>query len=271
MTQPMPNAPSAPERLCIYIPSYNARPFLPRTVTRIPWEQLPPGITTEVLFVDNASRDGTQDAIEEARRSLASRSVASHAIFHASNRGYGGSVKSAIGFALERGFDYLAVLHADGQYAPEELPRLLTALLSRPEVCLLFGSRLAGEPLQGGMPFYKYVANHVLSGLQNLCSGLKLSEYHSGYRLYRLSLLSRLPWRLLSDGFVIDNEIIFMIHSRGFGIAELPIPTFYGEEKSHVPRIGTPLAILKNLSQYVLARTGLRRDPRYTGGEPVSE
>ena len=229
---------------------------------RIPWTKLPPKLGYEVLFVDNASQDGTAQVIEEARAELGRQKIASHAILHSENRGYGGSVKSAFTYALENSFDYVAVVHSDGQYAPEELPRLIPALVNDPEVCLLFGSRLAGDPRKGGMPLDRYLANHFLSGLQNLLSGLRLTEYHSGYRLYRLSLVNKLPWHTLSNGFVIDNEIVFMIHSCGFGIAELPIPTHYGEEKSHVPKLGTPLAILRNLAAYVLCRIGLRSDPR---------
>lgn len=216
-----------------------------------------------MLFVDNASRDGSPEAIARARAVLDSLGIRSHALLHPSNRGYGGSVKSAFEFALAHAFDFIAVLHADGQYAPEKLPELISALLAEPRAALHFGSRLTGKPLDGGMPLYKYLANHFLSGLQNLGSGLRISEYHSGYRLYRLAHISRLPWRELSDGFVIDNEIVFMIHTGGFLITESPIPTFYGEEKSHVPRLGTPLAILRNLAEYVCARAGLRADPRY--------
>ena len=257
-----PARPAHETRLCIYVPCYNAREFLLATVRRIPWDQLP-DLSVTVLFVDNASKDGTPGEIEKARAALAASGIATHAILHTENRGYGGSVKSAFAYAIEEGFDFIAVLHADGQYAPEELPRLVAALGRDQEICLLFGSRLSGRPLAGGMPLYKYVGNHILTFLQNAASGLRLSEYHSGYRLYRVALAAKLPLQALSDGFVFDNEIILSIHRRGLRIAELPIPTHYGTEKSHVPRIGTPLAILSNLNQYLLCRLGLWEDPRY--------
>jgi glycosyltransferase involved in cell wall biosynthesis len=256
--------PSAPDqRLSIFVPCYNTREFLLAAVRRIPWDRLPANLVYSVLFVDNASTDGTREAIEQARAELGRRGVSTEAIFHPRNRGYGGSLKTAFSHALENGIDYLAIVHSDGQYAPEELPRLISKLVSEAGVCLLFGSRLAGNPVKGGMPVYRYLANHFLSGLQNLFSGLRLSEYHSGYRLYRLSLVERIPWRELADNFVVDNEIIFMIHRCGFEIAELPIPTHYGKEKSNVPKLGTPLAILWNLAQFFLCRVGLRHDPRY--------
>ena len=146
---------------------------------------------------------------------------------------------------------------------PEELPRLIAKLLEEPRSALHFGSRLAGRPLRGGLPTYKFLANHALSKFQNLCTGLSFSEYHSGYRLYRLAHMRQLPWAHLSDEFVIDNEIILMIRQSEFLITESPITTHYGEQKSNVPRIGTPLAILFNLLEYVLARWGLRQDVRY--------
>ena len=250
-------------RLCIYMPSYNAREFIHATVNRIPWASLPPDMHYEILFVDNASTDGTPDVIADICTELEERGVRTHTRLHQVNRGYGGSVKAAFGFCLEHGFDFIAVLHADGQYAPEELPRLLSALRAEPRAALHFGSRLTGQPLKGGMPLYKFLANHALSKLQNLGTGLRLSEYHSGYRLYRLQHLQRLPWQHLSDGFVIDNEIVCMIHTGGFLITESAIPTYYGKEKSHVPRLGTPCAILYNLGQYLLAHWGLRHDMRY--------
>jgi glycosyltransferase involved in cell wall biosynthesis len=251
-------------RLCIHIPCYNASEFLLRTVHRIPWGKMPgQQVLSTVLFVDNASSDGTHEEIDKARKELGARGIATHAIFHTENLGYGGSLKDAFSYAIGAGFDFLAVIHADGQYAPEELPRLLAVMIDEPDICTLFGSRLSGDPLKGNMPLYKYVGGHILTFLQNACSGLRLTEYHSGYRLYRVALLKRIPWQALSDGWVVDQEILFVIHHHGLRIAERPIPTHYGTEKSHVPFVGLPLAILRNMADYLLSRAGLRDDPRY--------
>jgi glycosyltransferase involved in cell wall biosynthesis len=250
------------QRLCIFIPSYNAGGFLASTVDRLPLAALRAAWIVDVLFVDNASTDDTPAIIGQLRASLDSAGVGVHTELRDTNRGYGGSVKTAIGFALARDYDVLAVVHADGQYAPEELPRLLSELAAEPRTALHFGSRLTGDPLRGGMPLYKFVANHALSRLQNLCSGMNLSEYHSGYRLYRVKYLAPLAWTRLSSGFVVDIEILFMLHAAGLQISESPIPTHYGSEKSHVPRLGTPIAILRNLGRYVMSRAG-RRDPLY--------
>ena len=251
-------------RFCIYIPSYNAQAFLFPTVARIPWDRLPLTLEYAVLFVDNASTDETWREVERAQKDLEARGIGNHAIRHARNRGYGGTVKSALEYTAGNGFDFVAVVHADGQYAPEELPRLVSELLARPADALHFGSRLTGAPLQGGMPVYKYLGNRGLSFLQNLVLGTSLSEFHSGYRLYRMEYMRRIPYQRNSDGFVFDNQIVFQIRHWGYGISESPIPTFYGEEKSHVPRIGTPLAILGSLAEYALHKWGIRRVSRYS-------
>lgn len=243
----------------VFMPCYNAERFVCATVDRIPWEKLPPSLDYCLLLIDNSSTDGTWERIE----TLLTRPN-TFAVRHQHNTGYGGSVKSALQWSMARGAEFLVVLHADGQYAPEELPRLLGQLIELPATALLFGSRLSGHPMRGGMPFYKFVANHLLSALQNLILGLRLSEYHSGYRLYRLPLLAPLRWPALSDGFVFDNEIIFLLRQAGLAIAESPIPTYYGEEKSHVPKLGTPLAILANAARYLLAKLSLRHDRLYS-------
>lgn len=247
-------------RLCLFVPCYNAGRFLGDTVSRIPWAALPSELEYSLLFVDNASGDDTWEVIGRLRSGLP---VESGAIRHPVNRHYGGSVKSAFAHCLENGIGLIAVVHADGQYAPEELPRLIRELQRHPDSALHFGSRLAGAPLRGGMPLYKWVGNHALTAIQNRVLGTHLSEFHSGYRLYRLGSVATTRWREASDGFVFDNEIIFLLVNAGFGITESPIPTFYGEEISHVPKIGTPLAILRNTWRFFRAVRRGRPDPLY--------
>lgn len=250
-------------RCCIYVPCYNAARLVAATVGRIPWGELPARLSYALLMIDNASTDGTQAVLEEIRESLARAGREAHVILHSRNRGYGGTVKSALDFCRDCGFGYLVVLHADGQYAPEALPGLLGRLLEREGEALHFGSRMAGRPLEGGMPFYKYVGNRALTWLQNRVLGLNLSEYHSGYRLYRMRLLEGIPYHRNRDSFVFDNEILFQLAHFGRRIGESPIPTHYGDEKSHVPVVGTPLGILGCVMTYWLVKAGWRRDGRY--------
>jgi hypothetical protein len=172
-------------------------------------------------------------------------------------------VSTTINFCRESGVGFLVVLHADGQYAPEALPELLGNLLRNKRRALHFGSRLSGDPLKGGMPLYKYSANCILTRLQNAVLGLNLSEYHSGYRLYRMKALDGIPYRRNSDGFVFDNEILFQLAHFGREIGESPIPTHYGDETSHVPVVGTPLRILACAASYLPVKLGWRQDARY--------
>jgi glycosyltransferase involved in cell wall biosynthesis len=261
MAWPWP--PPDESRCCIYLPCYNAERFLEPTIARIPWPLLAPDLSYEVLMVDNASRDATRAAIARVQTALESAGTPVRVILHESNRGYGGTVKSAMRHCLEQGIGWMVVLHSDGQYAPEQLPRLLAELRGDPSRAVHFGSRLTDRPLKGGMPIYKYAANRVLTAMQNLALRQRLSEYHSGYRLYRMRLAGQVRFEDNSGGFVFDNEILFQLADAGFGIGESPIPTHYGEEKSHVPVLSTPLRIIGCTAAYLLHKTGLRRQRRY--------
>ena len=252
------------QRLCLFVPSYNAMRFLRGTVTRIPWSALPQGIEYTVLFVDNQSDDGTWEEIATARQELGELGVSSHAIRNPRNLGYGGSVKVAFNYCLDNNIGLIGILHADGQYLPEELPRLVAEQINKKNCALLYGSRLLGQPLAGGMPRYKLLANIILTWLQNLALGSRYSEFHSGYRFYRMSLMREIPFELNSDYFDFDNEIMFQIHYRDAGIAETAIPTFYGEETSLVSPVRTPLAIVKNIVVFLAHRWGLTRIARYS-------
>ena len=125
----------------------------------------------------------------------------------------------------------VVLLHGDGQYAPEALPRML-APFADPETMAVFGSRMMtrGAALRGGMPLYKYVGNRILTAIENRLLGTKLSEFHSGYRAYRVSALDRLPYQYNTNDFHFDTEIIIQMMMAGYRIKEVPIPTYYGDE-----------------------------------------
>jgi glycosyltransferase involved in cell wall biosynthesis len=201
---------------------------------------------TRIIVVNDGSRDDTHAVVA----ALGALPVPLALIDRARNGGYGAAMKD--GLSAARAFDpeIVATLHADGQYSPEVLPRLVAELRTR-ELDLLQGSRIAGgRALAGGMPFYKYAANAALNRLENQILGLRLSDYHSGYVLYGRRALAQLPWRALSNGFDFDLEMIAAARARGFSVGEAPIPTHYGDEISHLNPLGYGLRVLRVLWNY---------------------
>ncbi len=248
---------------CVFVPSYNTAGYIERTIERIPWGEMPKHFTYRVVFVDNCSTDNTWEKIQVCRRNLDKLGIASDAIKNPKNLGYGGSVKVIFDYCIENDFGLVGVLHSDGQYLPEELPRLVAEFSSEPAYALYYGSRLTGKPLEGGMPLHKYLANHVLTWLQNTVLRSKYSEFFSGYKFYRVNKIKDLPYHANSDYFDFDCHIHFQVHHRGWKIGETVIPTFYGEEESNVSPIRTPVKILQNVCSYALHNAGLKKIERY--------
>jgi 2-polyprenyl-3-methyl-5-hydroxy-6-metoxy-1,4-benzoquinol methylase len=158
-----------------------------------------------------------------------------HVLLNPVNQGYGGNQKIGYRYAIDRGFDSVALLHGDGQYAPECLPDLVRPIRDG-EAEAVFGSRMLERSgaLRGGMPFYKFAGNRILSWFQNRMLGTSLSEFHSGYRVYSVGALRRIPFEFNTNDFHFDTEIIIQLVFAGLHILELPIPTYYGDEICHV-------------------------------------
>lgn len=216
-------------RLLVFIVAYNAETTIQPTLQRIP-ARLLEDYDVEVLVIDDSSTDRTFDRGEALRRE-ATLPFALTVLFNPVNQGYGGNQKIGFHYALEHGFDFVALIHGDGQYAPERLPELVAPLASH-EADAVFGSRMMrkGEARRGGMPLYKYFGNRVLSWLQNRLLRSGLSEFHSGYRVYSTDALRRIPFHLNDNGFRFDTDIIIQLMFAGLRIRELPIPTYYGDE-----------------------------------------
>ena len=222
----------------IFIINYNAVNHLIDTIKRIPaevYEQV-----QEIFVVDDCSTDNSYYAAVGFKHENKMEKLTIHR--NHKNQGYGGNQKVGYTYAIERGFDMVALVHGDGQYAPEALPELLKPLISN-KADMVFGSRMSerGKALKGGMPLYKYLGNKILTFLQNRLSGLNLSEYHSGYRLYSTKALKDIPYQSFTNTWHFDTEIILALAERGKKIVELPIPTYYGDEICHVN--GIPYAI----------------------------
>ena len=225
-------------RIGVLVVAYNAENTLRSVLDRIPPDFV--GRIERVLVADDHSEDQTYQ-VGLAHRDE-NRELPLTVIRQPRNLGYGGNQKAGYRWAIENGLDIVVLLHGDGQYAPEMLPEMV-APLERGEADAVFGSRLMerGAALRGGMPLYKYVGNRVLTTAQNRLSGMDLTEWHSGYRSYSIAALAEIPLELDDDGFNFDTQIILQLHEAGKRIAEVPIPTYYGDEICYVN--GIPYAM----------------------------
>jgi hypothetical protein len=176
---------------------------------------------------------------------------------HPENLGYGGNQKAGYRMAIEEGLDIIVMLHGDGQYAPECLPDLV-APLARGEADCVMGSRMmvAGDARSGGMPLYKYLGNRILTKFENRVLGTQLTEFHSGYRAYRVDALKSIPFERNADGFHFDTQIIIQLVDAGKKILEIPIPTFYGDEICYVNGIKYASDVSADVIRYRLGKLG---------------
>jgi glycosyltransferase involved in cell wall biosynthesis len=220
-------------RVLVLIVAYNASRTIEQVLSRIP-PALGRDYEAEILIIDDASGDETFELSEQAKRKRAVP-FPLHVLYNPVNQGYGGNQKIGFHYALEQGFDFVALVHGDGQYAPERLPELLTPLAAG-EADVVLGSRMmtAGAARKGGMPLYKYVGNKILTWIQNHLLRTSLSEFHSGYRIYSVAALKRIPFQLNTKVFHFDTEILIQLVTAGARIKEVPIPTYYGDEICHV-------------------------------------
>lgn len=231
------------------MPAYNAARTLEKTLAEVPRD-----VVDEVVLVDDASQDDTA----QLARSLG----IDHVIRHDENRGYGGNQKTCYRKALEVGADIVIMLHPDYQYSPRLIPAM-AELVASGLFPVVLGSRiLGGGAISGGMPVYKYVANRVLTAFQNLCTGAKLSEYHTGYRAFSARIIEQLDLDANSDDFIFDNEMLAQVLGKGFRIGEVTCPTHYFGEASSINfrrSVTYGLGVIGVSIQHLLGRTGLRR------------
>lgn len=245
-------------KICIFIPAYNAATTLTVVLDRIPAELR--DSVEEIFVCDDASQDNTH-LIGIGYRAVTGQHNL-HVHRHDKNKGYGGNQKFAYRYAIDNGYDVIVMLHGDAQYAPEKIPFLLEPFY-RGDADMVFGSRMADDPLGGGMPYYKYLGNIFLTKVENFVLGQHLTEYHSGFRVYSTAALKQVPFELCADDFHFDSEILVQFVMKGLRIVERPIPTYYGDERCYVNVWAYGLNILRVMSQYVLHKWGLRRIPKF--------
>ncbi len=247
-------------KIGLFIIAYNAVNHLNKTIARIPKEVYDD--VEEIFVIDDCSSDNSYYAALGYKAQYGIDKLTVHR--NEKNQGYGGNQKVGYQYAIDRGLDVVALIHGDGQYAPEALPSLLEPLVAG-EADMVFGSRMSKpfEALKGGMPMYKFVGNRILTGIQNRLSGLNLSEYHSGYRLYSTNALQQLPFQSFTNTWHFDTQIILAMAERNLRIVERPIPTYYGDEICHVN--GIPYAMHCLLTTYQFYRNRKRKALSYPG------
>ena len=245
----------ANKKITVVLPAYNAAKTLRQT-----FEKIPHDIVDDIILIDDASRDAT---VEMAR------SLGIATIQHRRNQGYGGNQKTCYTAALARGADIVVMLHPDYQYTPR-LVTAMASMIASEEFDVVLGSRILGRgALAGGMPVYKYVSNRVLTLIQNLMIGQKLSEYHTGYRAWSRVVLERLPLQNNSDNFIFDNQMLVQCVHSGFRIGEISCPTKYFSEASSInfrQSVVYGLGVLKNSLHFRLQRMHLMDSPLFADG-----
>ena len=217
-------------KIGILVVEYNAESTIKETISRIP--KTFHNSIYEILISDDKSIDSTTYVANQLKYNT---DLPIKVVTQPLNLGYGGNQKFGYFWAMENNWDIVVLLHADGQYAPEFIEKIIDPIVK--ENCdVVFGSRMIDKKraLQGGMPMYKWIGNQVLTKIQNLLTNQTFSEWHSGYRAYRISMLRQIPLNKLNNGFRFDTQIILELIKLRAKFKEIPIPTFYGDEVSHV-------------------------------------
>ena len=229
------------------MPAYNAYPTLELTYAEIPFD-----IVDNVVVVDDCSSDNTaQKAMELGIK---------HVIRHEKNTGYGGNQKTCYNYALSLGADIIIMVHPDYQYTPKLIPSMCY-LIANDVFHVVLGSRILGTgALKGGMPLHKYVANRILTLIQNILTGAKLSEYHTGYRAFSKEAILAINYKENSDNFVFDNQMLSQLIYKGYEVGEVSCPTKYFKEASSINLKNSSiygLGVLKVSLQHRLQKWGL--------------
>jgi len=236
------------KRIVVVMPAYNAEKTLEKT-----WAELPHEYVDEAVLVDDGSRDDTVGL---------SRRLGLHTHVHARNLGYGGNQKTCYREALRLNADIVVMVHPDYQYSPKLIVSL-AGMVASGHYDVALGSRIiGGGTIDGGMPRYKYVANRLLTLIQNIFLGAKLSEYHTGFRAFSAEVLRKLPLEENSNDFVFDNEMIAQALHFGFRIGEISCPTRYMEEASSInfPRsVRYGFGVLAVTAKFLAERWGIAR------------
>jgi glycosyltransferase involved in cell wall biosynthesis len=249
------------KRVGILIITYNAVDTVIQVLRRIPAGVM--DSVEEVVIFDDASQDHTFEAAYgyKSFQGIDKLTV----IRNERNLGYGGNQKKGYRYFLEKGFNVVVLLHGDGQYAPEMLAAMYRPIVEG-RADAVFGSRMMtefGGALRGGMPFYKFLGNRILTYYENRALKMNLTEFHSGYRAYSLHALRQINFVHMTDDFHFDTEIIIKLHHQRFRIHEIPIPTYYGDEISYVNGFRYAWDVYLSVRHYLQTVRSVRRNPEF--------
>jgi len=230
------------------LPAFNAASTLKKTIDRLIHSSI-----DEILLVDDKSTDDTIDI---------AKNLGIKTIIHKKNFGYGANQKTCYSSALLNSADIIVMLHPDYQYSPK-LVVPMAALIASGEYDVVLGSRiLAQSAVKGGMPVYKYIANRLLTLIENIIVGAKLSEYHTGLRAYSAEALRSVPFNENSNDFVFDNQILIQLMTAGARIGEISCPTRYAEDSSSINfsrSVKYGFGVLRTAMQFRLNKMGIRK------------
>jgi len=248
------------KRIAVVMPAYNAEKTLEKTV-----HELSDVVDIKIL-VDDSSKDQT---------AVLSRKLGVQTFVHDVNYGYGRNQQTCYREALAAGADIVVMVHPDYQYTPSLVPAM-AGMIASGVYDMVLGSRILGAgAMKGGMPFYKYVANRLLTAFQNIFLGVKLSEYHTGFRAFSRELLETLPLLENSDDFVFDNQMIAQAVMFGFSIGEISCPTKYFKEASSINfkrSVQYGFGVLATTATFVAHKWGVIRVPKFANnGRKVTQ
>jgi glycosyltransferase involved in cell wall biosynthesis len=250
-------------RVLIFIVAYNHEHFIKAVLDRIPeniWKN--DRFEAEILIIDDQSTDLTFSVANEYRNKNKNLNIT--VFYNPKNLGYGGNQKIGYQYAVKKNFDVVVLLHGDGQYPPEYLEHMILPILDG-ESDVVLGSRMIDKKsaLKGKMPAYKWIGNVVLTYLQNSILGVRLAEFHTGYRAYSVPALNSIPFRYNSDYYDFDTDILIQLIDTHKCIKEIPIPTFYGDEISRVRVFKYGLLILSSSLYSRLMKSGIFYHPKF--------
>lgn len=238
---------SQKDKIIVIMPAYNASKTLEKTV-----RDIPPGAVDEIILCDDCSHDDTVSIAKNLGLTV---------VRHSENRGYGANQKTCYALALAKGADVIVMVHPDYQYDPKVIP-FATGFIHEDVCDIVIGSRIRSrhEVLAGGMPVYKYVSNRILTALENTVFGQNLGDFHSGFRVFRRSVLESIDFEKNSNDFIFDTEFLAQAVFQKFRIGDIPIPTRYFPEASSINfrrSVIYGLGCLGVMIKFLLQKTGI--------------